>query len=571
MSELKIRCTKSPLSPDELQQRLRLHDALSRDHLPLLEINQFISDTRHDIDAYEEHIYRLLSSVRQYRAKQVSLRRDIARYQSLLSPIRRIPSEVLQQIFTFAATPTLLGANSWTSPAFIMASVCVRWRNVALQSPVIWSKISAGLCSRSAFPLKLCILRSSQHPLTLALYYHLATGNDEGIVREQLRSIFRHSDRLAGLQFGFSVRLDTSWEELKQLTQLPRLRLSSCGPKDALNSVNFLLKKAPLLESFTMPGHFTELPEDFPVLNIRHLVLIHGNNTSLRPLLNQVNTCKRLSSLLINSNFSIVANENGFLEPYKDYSYTDISVSSNIISLSVDMWAKDGIYLILGDLFQVLTLPLLRTLSIRGGSHPDQPAFTHSWPGATFSSLISRSNCDLTTVELSGLPLTDSEVIAFLSHTPCLEDLALHEQWVSLSSARGFEIPPTKPRNPTITKRLCEHLTWSSLDEDVFASNQELLLAKLKRLRFRVWRHFDADSEFVEMVMSRWDLLTDEDVAAEKLREVELRVVYMEEDLDATIYKPLKQLDKGGLMVTVVGNDKSSIRITAVVVSVTSP
>ncbi|KAI3602232.1 short chain dehydrogenase [Moniliophthora roreri] len=547
MEKPRTRCTKPPLSSDELQERLRLHDPLPRSQYP--EIDRFISDAEHDINAYEMHIHRLLTSVNQYRAKLASLKREIARYKSLRSPIRQLPPELLRHIFILAATPTILGIGAaWESPAFTLASVCVRWRNVATKSPMLWSNICAHLCQRSEAPLTICITRSSRYPLTLALChnYHQIQS-----VRDQLQLLLQHSYRWISLRIGVPSQLH-QWGTLGEIGTLSLLRSSSCIESSQLEATTSLMKTAPLFDSFVMGS--VRPPADFPLLNVRHLSTFQTapGNIHLRPVLEVVDLCSQLSSLVILGRRAFIAGENLFSERY-DFLEHGVPTSSNLISLSVDVWANGGTYRLLEYLFNCLTLPSLKTLSLRGGCHPECLSIG-MWPKDAFSTFISRSKCHLTSVELSGLPLTDSDVIAFLQHTPLLEDLALHEQWIGLSTVRGLEMPPPGPQRQTVTKRFCEQLTGSSANEDVFAEQQHPILPKLKRLSLRVWDHFDADVEFVAMVGSRWHMLAgiDEEVMVETLREVDLRVMYSERKLDAEVYKPLKHMESEGLMVTVI-------------------
>jgi len=52
-----------------------------------------------------------------------------------LSPMRRLPLELLREIFLWCF-------KSHPCSAWVLASVCASWRRVALKIPVIWSKVS---------------------------------------------------------------------------------------------------------------------------------------------------------------------------------------------------------------------------------------------------------------------------------------------------------------------------------------------------------------------------------------------------------------------------------------------
>ncbi|PBK79567.1 hypothetical protein ARMGADRAFT_1093009 [Armillaria gallica] len=67
---------------------------------------------------------------------------DLRCKQSLLSPIRRLPSDMLLHIFSLAAGDTELCLSS---PLFIFRSVCYTWRVLVLSSPTLWSKVNIAI------------------------------------------------------------------------------------------------------------------------------------------------------------------------------------------------------------------------------------------------------------------------------------------------------------------------------------------------------------------------------------------------------------------------------------------
>jgi hypothetical protein len=51
-----------------------------------------------------------------------------------LSPMRRLPLELLREIFLWCF-------QSHPCSAWVLGSVCISWRRLALRIPVIWSKV----------------------------------------------------------------------------------------------------------------------------------------------------------------------------------------------------------------------------------------------------------------------------------------------------------------------------------------------------------------------------------------------------------------------------------------------
>ncbi|KAF9069490.1 hypothetical protein BDP27DRAFT_1420945 [Rhodocollybia butyracea] len=116
--------------------------------------------------------------------------------QSLLSPVRRVPDEILQCIFYDSCdmnefivvdanlrVPVAASKALRSKPAMVLSAVCSRWRRNALAMPAIWSRISLQwkIPTRSPlaydkdnnaeflFPLYNFVDRSQQSPMTVRL------------------------------------------------------------------------------------------------------------------------------------------------------------------------------------------------------------------------------------------------------------------------------------------------------------------------------------------------------------------------------------------------------------------
>jgi hypothetical protein len=75
----------------------------------------------------EQTIQRLLAEQRLLEAK-------VSQARCYLAPIRRLPTELLSEVFTFVFYAD--AAAAWK-----LAAVCRLWRELALISPLLWSKI----------------------------------------------------------------------------------------------------------------------------------------------------------------------------------------------------------------------------------------------------------------------------------------------------------------------------------------------------------------------------------------------------------------------------------------------
>ncbi|KIK58221.1 hypothetical protein GYMLUDRAFT_171393, partial [Collybiopsis luxurians FD-317 M1] len=97
---------------------------------------------------------------------------------TLLSPIHRLPNELLMQLFTFACSKNNLECKNVN--ALNVAAVCHRWRELALSCSELWSRFEIWIpggyldkddmyMSHAENRLDLFLSRSKSHPLTLTI------------------------------------------------------------------------------------------------------------------------------------------------------------------------------------------------------------------------------------------------------------------------------------------------------------------------------------------------------------------------------------------------------------------
>ncbi|KAJ7084738.1 hypothetical protein C8R43DRAFT_939611 [Mycena crocata] len=135
-----------------------------------------------------------------------SLSQRIRRCRSILSPIRRIPAEILTRIFLFTA-PTLENARrvewyaSLQGSPWVLGQISGRWRAVALATPSLWSCIivknsrdeSGDDCPPCSIPmLQTQLVRSGNAPLKI-IFDYTEDDADDDVVREALNVITRYS------------------------------------------------------------------------------------------------------------------------------------------------------------------------------------------------------------------------------------------------------------------------------------------------------------------------------------------------------------------------------------------
>ena len=90
------------------------------------------------VSAAESDLARLVAAARasiaDLDAQRAALELRAAHARAYVAPVRRLPQELLRQVF-------LMNWEEYPCCAWVLAAVCTTWRRLALSTPVIWSKV----------------------------------------------------------------------------------------------------------------------------------------------------------------------------------------------------------------------------------------------------------------------------------------------------------------------------------------------------------------------------------------------------------------------------------------------
>lgn len=120
----------------------------------------------------------------------------IADYKRVVHPIRRLPPEILAEIFNFHVSS--LQPDSSLNPRegpWLLSQICSQWRRVALSLPRLWSRIILHLQEQSKDPSEMAITqrslsfylglqleRTASYPLSVSFYSKAVITNDHYIL-----------------------------------------------------------------------------------------------------------------------------------------------------------------------------------------------------------------------------------------------------------------------------------------------------------------------------------------------------------------------------------------------------
>ncbi|KAL0070371.1 hypothetical protein AAF712_002562 [Marasmius tenuissimus] len=528
-------------------------------HSNQADIRQFLTEIELDLSAYDDKIADLEGQLMALRESRNALRQRKSRFSSLLAPIRRLQSELLQEIFIYTVAGSKQDSGNtfgiysiWRSSTLFLSFVCSRWRNIVLDTPALWSAFGFEISTRAGVPVELFLTRSRGRPLSV----EITSGSDHSAM-ETLRSLLDDSGRIAWLDYHNVSQVDYL-RMLERVLCFPTLKDTVFRTRLFRDSPTAFSDSVPLLDTLVCRYEKTRrLPiPSLPLNRIRSLVFQWGCSGSLSNMFDMLRD-PDLRTTLQSLAFESLPDHTrlGYVSQSDHSGWRELEDSPaelpNLEELTLVLYHHSGVYPHIDDIVSNLTLPSLTKLYLIGDCDWDG-AFDREWPRASVDSFLSRSRSAgvLTSVVFDGLPITDVNVIAFLQHTPSLEFLTLNELFAKnyyRDHLNGEELGLGQAVE-SVSRLFVDTLNTR------FYPSRSPFLPKVRSLCFRVHKHFDADAEFVDMVKSRWYPPRAErgSLAHATLREVTLAV--LNRNLDEELYEPLKLLEEEGLRVVVAGN-----------------
>ncbi|KAF7348311.1 hypothetical protein MSAN_01784800 [Mycena sanguinolenta] len=192
------------------------------------------------IDAQIEALELTLGQLKEQRA---ALKAPIDAHKALISPMRRIPQDVLLEIF-FACLPT--EHNAVIDPAeapLVLGRISRHWRDVAYSAPMLWSSIHIPALNYFFAPphillrqekiVEAWLERSATCPLSISFIDHtdyVDSPLDKHPLIQQLLAVSRRLRRLTltGTAETFRPLLQLGPEEVPQLKSFRMKSMSSC-------------------------------------------------------------------------------------------------------------------------------------------------------------------------------------------------------------------------------------------------------------------------------------------------------------------------------------------------------
>ncbi|KAJ6560958.1 hypothetical protein B0H10DRAFT_1159875 [Mycena sp. CBHHK59/15] len=418
-------------------------------------IRQFLSGLQKNFAAFSGEIGRMQAAISDLASQCRRLRENIDAHQALVSLARRLPEDVIREIFLACLPSTGNAVMSSREAPLLLGQVCGSWRKIAFSTPQLWSSLHVVVPNLSKLRLitgavGAWLTRSGVLPLSITLAVSAACEPGSDNVATMLDVLTHFSRRWKHVKITLSPRTILTPLTNLRVSDVPMLEnvaFTSIGSGTWQNLVapleipwrafNFL--RAPTIRgaSFaSLGGNMLSLP--LPWARLSSLSLTAGNikdstsyhlTTSAALLI--LRQCPNLTSCSIcispdRSDDPDIQNQTSFTIP----GLTDLAVDNREHSQANAV-----------ALFMCLLAPSLKRFQYHG------PKYEGRLP---FASLFSAINAlESLTMDIAGL-MADAflhcvELVPSLTHLR-LESGGAYDPW-SAPGAWGREDPPVTPND----------------------------------------------------------------------------------------------------------------------------
>ncbi|KAJ6595060.1 hypothetical protein DFH09DRAFT_1136110 [Mycena vulgaris] len=260
--------TLSLSSPAELTPLLISNQApLDSEVLALRELVAGRQDRLNALNAQIDSLQETLAQLIQQRDEAAESIRD---YKTVMSPLRRVPPELLCEIFLLTSPHTrLIGGKPTKQPPWYIGHVCRLWRHAALSYPLLWTNIEIhfrpNFSFKANYPLSMIetqLLRSANAPLEVIFDWWPGQIMHDGVDLRVLEAVFLHINRWRSLDLQ-----DARFTAVLDLLQAAPGCLSSLHRLDFIQHDYEPGGWSPITDVFTHASSLREVILTVPILS----------------------------------------------------------------------------------------------------------------------------------------------------------------------------------------------------------------------------------------------------------------------------------------------------------------
>ncbi|KAK7040189.1 hypothetical protein VNI00_009995 [Paramarasmius palmivorus] len=536
----------------------------------------------------DEELARLLARVEELKARRAEVDDFVQSHLALLSPVRAIPDDALAEIFVQCLPTDRNPSRSVAEAPILLTLVCKKWREVALQTPRLWSALHIYFPAmhphleaanklrfkRRRDGVEEWFKRSGGLPITFSLVVSAYDPQFENYYKPIIKTLSSFSDRWQNVSFKVPQGMLKLFTRAVDADKVPLLRkmkidygsgayhpyhhvLGGLGmghpAHQSSGDMPFsnLLTKAPGLRSVSLTNYqhnVCGLPFAWDNLTELELISSYGSQQSPDAVLRVLRVA---ATSLRTCTLSILIQESGGGGPGADDSDSDeetVGDAKTVIlpelrSLSVyprvwgpPLWqhhnmmpTRDNSNSKIAAFFSAILCPSLTSLSYNS----DQPTSTGMGPASNasrssqlpFVRMLHKSNCQLKSLHITA-SASASAFIECLRAIPSLVQLGVQEK---PGAANGRSTRTWEPLN-VVSPQLVKHLTPTP-------ENPQPICPRLEALR--VYGNYAAKEEsLIKLAECRSPhrvkefVGAEDDMAGPSLTPLKQLVVYFGQDKD---------------------------------------
>ncbi|KAJ7168221.1 hypothetical protein C8R43DRAFT_983597 [Mycena crocata] len=417
------------------------HNLLHTNYIPTpdeaLRIRQLCAKPLNELARLEQEISQAQAILHDLQRSYRQLKTNVDAHLALLSPMRNLPPEVLQLIFTMTLPPNRNCVMHASEPPVLLGRVCSGWRKIAMATPELWASVhvvcppvdyaesatSPTRIQRQVGAMDAWLARSGACPLSISIWVSREAGFggvQVAAANPFIESILPLSARWRDIE----LRVPTdSLDSLHYLqgSDVPKLQtvaITNGGSfaRDDWSGNLLFLQHAPRLRTLSLTHEGNVNLPSFPWAQLTSLALsptqeFFGLDTTMT--LEILRQCSNLRTCTLH--FPPTDQANAL--PLRHFTLPHLAV------LSVRANNFPSTDCTLADIFDSLVLPALQVIEVE-----DRNGDLNIFPA--LSRLLSRSPCRLQKLKLTDITATADDLICLLAlqSVNSLTELVIHDR-----------------------------------------------------------------------------------------------------------------------------------------------
>ena len=440
----------SPIEDPLVQPPSKFLDKVNTNYIPNVEerqeISEYVSTVNQELSQLNAKITEMRSALMQVARTRDRLLAAANQHQALISPLRRLPPELLQVIFVHCL-PLHRNAVMHSSEApVLLGRVCSEWRRISLSTPEAWSSLhivppnvnfsnltsSTARFKRKRELIEMWLGRSGACPLNISFVWFASDSEDEiKLCASLLEALVPKCGRWRMLDFQVPLKMFKPFIGLtvKDVPLLEGLSLMDNRTPLGVDVVNkwpeslLFAESAMNLKNFTLTFFSGGLR--LPSIRWHQLTTLYlESNISFffqdsREMLSTFAQCAHLQSCTLKFPLSHTA----YIPAFEKLNLPITLPQLQVLCLDGDQHLQNTFHM--SNTLINLCAPKLRKLEIFGRSGRPEENMAPE-PLVAIKMLLERSKCPLEKLTVESMSLLPDEFICCLKLAPTLVELAVH-------------------------------------------------------------------------------------------------------------------------------------------------